>query len=117
MNAQMSIDFAPRVAFARKRGTEASERARGKAEEVCPGFSERAYNFVAEFARTHDTFSGEDCTIAMKAAGIRAHDDRATGSIYSKAIRNGVIRVVGYVPRLRGNGTAGGRLYAMGHAG
>lgn len=116
MTAQLSIDFAPRVAFARKLGTEAGERARSKAEDVCPGFSERAYNFVADFARTHETFSGEDCTLAMKAAGIRAHDDRATGSIYAKAIRNGVIRVVGYVPRMRGHGTAGGRLYAMGSA-
>jgi hypothetical protein len=52
----------------------------------------------------------------MKAFGICPHDDRAFGSIYAKAIRNGVIRVVGYVPRVKGHGTAGGRLYAAGSA-
>lgn len=114
---QLSIDFATRVHAARKLGTEASERSRCKADEVCPGFSERALNFIAEYARAHDRFSGENCTYAMKAAGIRAHDDRATGSIYAKALRLGLIQVVGYVPRVRGHGTAGGRLYAAGRAG
>lgn len=113
---QLAIDFSARAHTARKLGTEAADRARGKADEVCPGFSERAYNFIAEFARAHETFSGENCTFAMKASGIRPHDDRATGAIYAKAIRKGVIRVVGYVPRVRGHGTAGGRLYAAGGA-
>lgn len=96
----------------RQQGTEASERARCKAERVCPGFSERAYAFIQNYAREHERFSGEVCTLAMKEAGIRGTDDRCTGAIYAKAIRNGVIRVVGYVPRARGHGTAGGRLYS-----
>ena len=114
---QLAIDFAPRVNAARKLGAEAGERCRSKADEVCPNFSERALNFIVEYARQHDRFSGEDCTFAMKAAGIRAHDDRATGGVYAKAIRTGLIRVVGFVPRVRGNGTAGGRLYSAGAAG
>jgi hypothetical protein len=113
---QLAIDFAQRVEAARKLGSIAAVRCRSKAEEVCPGFGERALNFIAEYARTHERFSGENCTYAMKAAGIRAHDDRATGSVYAKAVRVGLIHVVGYVPRVRGNGTAGGRLYAAGSA-
>lgn len=111
---QTSIDFAPRVRAARKIGEERANRCRSKADEVCPGFSSLALNFIAEYAKQNSRFSGENCTYAMKAAGIRAHDDRATGSIYAKAIRMGLIHVVGYVPRVRGNGTAGGRLYAAG---
>lgn len=110
MPTQLSIDFA------RKLGSEAAERSRCKADEVCPGFSELAFNFIAQYAREHERFSGESCTYAMKNAGIRAHDDRATGSIYAKAIRHGLIQVVGYVPRARGHGTAGGRLYSAGRA-
>jgi hypothetical protein len=114
VNQQLSIDFAPRVRAARKIGEERANRCRNKADEVCPGFGERALNFIADYAKQHDRFSGEHCTFAMKAAGIKAHDDRATGSVYAKAIRMGLIHVVGYVPRVRGNGTAGGRLYARG---
>lgn len=114
---QLAIDFNTRVHAARQIGAERANRCRSKADEVCPGFGERALNFISEYARTNARFSGENCTYAMKAAGIRAHDDRATGSVYAKAIRLGLIHVVGYVPRVRGNGTAGGRLYAAGHAG
>jgi hypothetical protein len=116
---QLAITFVDRTTFARHLGTEAGERCRTKAEEVCPNFGERAYHFIVDYASTAGTatFSGEDLTLIMKGYGIRPHDDRAFGSVYAKAIRNGVIRVVGYVPRVRGNGTAGGRLYAAGHAG
>lgn len=113
---QLAIDFAPRVAFARRLGEIAGERSRAKADEVCPGFTERAYDFIANYAATTSqaTFSGEDLTNCMKAFGIVPHDDRSFGAIYAKAIRHGVIHVVGYVPRLKGHGTAGGRLYASG---
>jgi hypothetical protein len=113
---QLAISFVDRASFARRLGAEAGERSRSKADEVCPGFTERAYDFIANYAATTSqaTFSGEDLTNCMKAFGIRPHDDRAFGSIYAKAIRNGVIRVVGYVPRVKGHGTAGGRLYAAG---
>ncbi len=114
---QIAIDFATRVQFARKLGTEAGERCRNKADEVCPGFSELALNFIAEYARTHSRFSGEVCTWAMKDAGIRAHDDRAVGPAYAKAIRLGIIQIVGYVPRVRGHASMGGKLYAAGRAG
>jgi len=114
---QLAIDFNARVDVARDLGSIAAVRSRSKAEEFCPGFSERALNFIADYARSNkSSFSGENCTFAMKAVGIRAHDDRATGAIYAKAIRLGLIKVVGYVPRVRGHGTAGGRLYARGEA-
>lgn len=112
---QLSIDFGTRVRAARKLGTDAGEHARAKADGVCPGFSVLAYDFIVVFAATtQGTFSGEDLTNRIKAFGIVPHDDRSFGAIFAKAIRNGVIRGVGYVPRVKGHGTSGGRLYASG---
>lgn len=112
---QANIDFTA----ARAAGAAAGEHARAKAEEVCPDFSRRAYDFIANYAASTSQvqFSGEDLTNCMKAFGIVPHDDRAFGAIFAKAIRRGVIRVVGYVPRVKGHGTAGGRLYAPGSPG
>jgi hypothetical protein len=101
-----------RAATARKLGDEAGQRCATKADEVCPGFGAKAFDFICAYADEHAQFAGEDCTLAMKQAGIQAHDDRATGSAYAKALRENRIRVVGYVPRVRGHGSAGGKLYA-----
>jgi hypothetical protein len=114
---QLAIDFAPRVRAARKLGAEAGERSRSKADATCPDFSDRAFAYIVSFSVASPagaTFTGEHLTDLMKMAGIRPHDDRAFGSIFAKALRGGVIRVVGYVPRVKGHGTSGGRLYAAG---
>lgn len=111
---QLAIDFMPRVRAARRLGAEAGERSRSKAEEQCPGFSERALNFIVAYVRQQGEATGEDTTNAAVMAGIRPDDTRSFGPIYKKAIREGLIRVVGYVPRVRGNGSAGGKLYASG---
>lgn len=116
MTAQLSIDFHARATTARRLGSDAGERARCKADDVCPGFSERALNFIAEYARQHSTFTGEDATNAAVMASIKPHDTRAFGPVYAKAIRTGLIRVVGIVPRVKGHGSAGGKLYAKGGA-
>jgi hypothetical protein len=111
---QFQINFSPEIQAARKLGTEASEKARSKAEEVCPGFSALALDFIACYARENERFSGEVLTYAMKFAGIQPGEDRAFGPIYAKAIRLKLIKVIGYVPRVRGHGTSGGKLYTAG---
>ena len=104
---------AARIKTARALGAEAGERAEFKAG---PGFGERALNFIREYAdaarAAGRTFTGEEATDAAKLAGIRPPDDRAFGPVFAKAIRTSVIRVVGYVPRVKGHGSAGGKLYA-----
>ena len=114
---QLSLHLPMPFAAAREVGHRGAERARGAADRACPGFSERAYAFLCDYAHqqgVRGTFRGEECTDAMKMAGIVPHDDRAFGSIYAKAIRQGVIRVAGYCARTKGHGTAGGRVYARG---
>jgi hypothetical protein len=103
---------AQRAATARRLGDEAGQRCRGKADEACPGFSGRAFAFLERYARERTTFNGEDATNAAKQSGIRPSDDRAFGPIYAKLIRDNVIRVVAFVPRVKGHGSMGGKVYA-----
>ena len=104
-----------RVSEARAEGEIASQLCFDLAQRKDPSFGERAYAFIVAFVRKQpDPVSGETVTLACKAAGIAPHDDRAFGSLYAKAIRNGDIRVVGFCARKRGHGTAGGRMYAAG---
>lgn len=98
---------------ARAMGELAGEKARLHAEDITPGFSDLALEFIRNYAITQGSFISEDCTLAMRGAGIIPHDDRAFGSIYAKALRLRYIRVVGYVPRRRGHGTAGARQYVQ----
>lgn len=105
------------LATARKLGVEAGQACLDKAEHTAPDFGERAYDFIVDYVRAHGTpdgVAGEAVTLAAKVAGIRPHDDRAFGGVYARAIRAGDIRVVGATNRVRGHGTAGGRLYGPG---
>lgn len=115
---QLSIDFAPRVRFARKLGGEAMEAALEKARQADPTFAPRAVAFIERFMRDlgpGQTIHGEDLTNAIKGAGIvPANDDRAFGGVFVRARHAKLIVQVGSAPRLKGHGTAGGRIYAAG---
>jgi hypothetical protein len=103
------------ITLARKAGQVAGELSQAKAERRCPEFSDKAFAYIASFARAaQKPFTGESLTDNMKALGIRPHDDRAFGPVFARAIRAGLIKTVGFVPRKKGHGTAGGRLYASG---
>ena len=108
-----------RVRTARKIGHEAGARAEAKAVEKDPAFCEKA---LAHFRRTVDALApgaaihGEDLVNSAKLAGIRPHDDRAFGPVFVKARNQGLLLEVGQADRVKGHGTAGGRLYARGGA-
>jgi len=114
MNQQIAIDFASRAAFARKLGAEAGQRAADKAEQEDPEFRAKALDFIVAYIRQQGEARGEDATNAAVLAGIKPRDQRAFGPVYKTAIKRGLIRVVGYVPRVRGHGSAGGKMYAAG---
>ena len=114
---EVFIPFAVRTRMARKLGQEASQRAEAKAAEQVPGFTERALEHIRTVAQALGPDSkvrGEDLVNGAKLAGIRPQDDRAFGSVFQKAIRQKLIVPVGYAPRVKGHGTAGGRVYARG---
>jgi hypothetical protein len=113
------VPFITRTRMARKLGHEAAARAEDRANAAKPCFSDRALEHIraAMANATPDArFRGEDIVNAAKVAGIRPPDDRAFGAVFSKAIRLGYIVPVGYAPRVKGHGTAGGRVYAPGAA-
>lgn len=112
----MQTHIEQRVRTARKLGEEAGQRCADKAESNLPEFRARAFAFLKDYARQHREFTGEACTLAMRAAGITAHDDRATGPVYARAIREGVVHIAGMVRRVRGHGSVGGKLYRVGRA-
>ena len=101
------------LATARKLGAEAGQAALDSAEANDPTFGTRAYAFIVDYIREHGPIPGEAVTLAARCAGIKpAKDDRAFGAIYAKALRNEEIKVVDSTFRVRGHGSAGGKVYA-----
>lgn len=111
---QLHIDFETRVRSARKLGAEAGNAAADKAEQEDLEFRTKALDFIVGYIRKHGEATGESATLAAVLAGIKPKDQRAFGPVYAKALKRGLIRIVGYVPRVRGHGSAGGKLYAIG---
>ena len=115
----LQVPFMTRTKMARKLGEEASNRAEDKANSDAPGFSERALEHIQKemlAAGRGARVRGEDLVNSAKFAGIRPADDRAFGSVFARAIKQGVIEPVGFAPRVKGHGTAGGRVYGWGRA-
>lgn len=109
--------LAQRAATARRLGAEAGKNCFELAETKDKSFGKRAYEFIVDYiTKQPEPVPGESVTLACRRAGIAPHDDRAFGPVYAKAIKNGDIRVVGSCQRVRGHGTAGGRLYRPGQA-
>ncbi|MBO9679541.1 MAG: hypothetical protein J7556_14965 [Acidovorax sp.] len=103
-----------RVRVARKLGTQAGDACLAKAESKDPDFGEKAFRFIVGHIREHGPVPGESATLAAVQAGIEPDDHRAFGAVYARALREKLIQVVGDVPRVRGHGSAGGKLYAAG---
>lgn len=90
------------------------EAVASKVDTVVPEFRARAEAFVLAHLETHGPTSGEELTRQCRDAGLVPHDDRAFGPVYMALSRRGQIVKVGYAPRERGHGTAGGHIWARG---
>jgi hypothetical protein len=83
---QMSLDFA------RGQRDAGMTRALDNADKKNEGWSVLAYSFLLSFARTHQHFISEDVSGASKEAMLpQPPTDRAWGSVYRKAMKNGII--------------------------
>ncbi|MFV0673643.1 hypothetical protein [Variovorax sp. tm] len=111
---EATLDFRKRVRTARQLGREAAARAVDRADVDDPEFSRKALAFIVEYVQQRGQVPGESATLAAVNSGISPKDQRAFGPVYATALRRGLIHVVGYVPRIRGHGSAGGKLYAPG---
>ena len=100
---------------ARALGEKGAQAALDNTEAADPTFGQRAYDFIVNYIREHGPVPGEAVTLAARCAGIKpAKDDRAFGFVYAKALRNEDIKVVDSTFRVRGHGSAGGKVYASG---
>lgn len=104
----------PTIAQARAVGAAAGEMARSKAERQAPGFTERAREHILVTLQRLGQASGEYLTESCIGAGIRAPDARAFGAVFASMSKDGLIRCLrSDLPRARGHGTSGGKLWGL----
>lgn len=104
MNAQLAIDFDA----ARARREAGMTSALEHAESDAPGWGDRAYALLVEFAREHaaDPWTCEQFRPWAYARGLsRPDEERAFGPVTQRAIRAGAIVRVGYAPAASSNGS------------
>ena len=78
-------------------------QAANHAEAVSPGWSDHAFAFLIQYAMAHDTFTSEQVTDASlsDATFEPPASPRAWGSVYRRALKEGVIVMVGTGRALR----------------
>lgn len=118
MSEQLSLLERVLVHEAREAGRQAGEAALAKARRVADFDAEGAGKFIAGWLCRHGPTSGEELVARATEHGYRAHDLRAMGPVFARLLRQGRIVVLrSDLPRARGHGTSGGKLYGVGHAG
>ena len=98
--------------WARSEGDAAILRAQVAAEHQSPDFTRLACAYALSLIATRGPMPGEDIVDACKAAGYVVREDRAYGAVFRRMLREGA-GVVGYCPRRKGHGSAGGRVYGI----
>ena len=84
----------------------AIERVATKADEVEPGWSDRAYAALTIFcAKSKEPFIAEDVRAWAEGLGLISapHDARAWGAVMQKACRRGLVSKVGFAPAKSSN--------------
>lgn len=89
-----------------------------KAEKHSPGFAEAAKEAILAHLKAVGQASGEDLVEIAKAHGaVPENGDRAFGGIFNSLRKGGqIVCLRSDLPRKRGHGTSGGRLWAIGAA-
>jgi hypothetical protein len=95
---------------AREAGAAAATACAAKAGAT---FTAQAKAEALAFLAGVEAASGEAITDVVKSRGVIPHDDRAFGAVYASLAKAGRIKAIGYVPRNKGHGTAGGRLWKL----
>lgn len=89
MSEQAILDFTA----AKQLRDEGMSRAMDHAERADTGWGDSAYAFLVDFARHNACFISEDVSDASKGvpAFVQPPTDRAWGSVYRRAVKDGVI--------------------------
>jgi len=82
---------------ARELRDEGMQRAIEHAEADVPGWANLAYLFLCKYAKENRQFTSFDLRVAAREWGlVMPPTDKAFGSVFTKAAKNGVIRKAGY---------------------
>lgn len=99
---------------AKRRGDQAIAAGAEKAKRIDPAFIEAACAHVRAYLTQHGTSSGEMLVDSCKLAGIRSDEDRHFGAVFRRLLNAKQIRCTrSDVPRARGHGSSGGKLYEL----
>ena len=99
---------------AREAGEQAAAHCLAKAERSDPEFVAKATAAILMHLRAVGQASGEDLVDIAVAHGARPRDMRAFGGIFQRLVREHSIRCIrSDLPRRRGHGCSGGRLYEI----
>jgi len=80
------------LALARQQRDDGMSRAARHAESDYPGWADVAFGFLRNYCLTHQHFISEDVSDASRVWGmVQPSTDRAWGSVYKRAIKDGVI--------------------------
>jgi len=83
----------PDLFLAKRARNKGMAQARNNAEATEPGWTDAAYEFLLSFARRNEHFISESVSGASKdhARFCQPPTDRAWGSVYRRAVRDGII--------------------------
>ena len=95
-------------------GIELAHKCLNKAEQQ--GFDTlQAKRFILDYLASFGATPGETLVYEAEARGLIAHDARAFGGIFGNLSRTGqIVCLRSDLPRKRGHGTTGGKLWALG---
>jgi hypothetical protein len=104
-------DLGPLFAKPAAAGHAAAAACTAKAERTTAFDAGRARAAVLDLLADGQARSGEQLVDHCQRLGIVPHDARAFGAVFGKLKRDGLIEEAGFVPRSKGHGTSGGRLW------
>lgn len=95
-------------------GMEAAEACLTKAKRVADFDAEGAGRFIVSWIVRHGATSGEELVKAANDHGFRGHDNRCFGGVFKRLASTSQIRCIrSDLPRSRGHGTSGGKLWEL----
>jgi hypothetical protein len=103
--------FGPLFDQPRQAGAAAGAACLAKADRTTAFDADSARAAVLELLADGQARSGEQLVDHCQRLGIVPHDARAFGAVIGTLARRKQIEAVGFVPRSKGHGTAGGRLW------
>lgn len=84
------------ITHAREARDEAMQRVSLSAENLQPGFGAAVYRLICDYAGQHSEFNAYEFRQHLAAIGFPVEKPKALGSQFAKAVREGIIAIVGY---------------------